>query len=259
MSKTNRCALITGGSRGIGFGIAGHFAERRYDLAINGVRDENEIADRLEALRSYGIKVIYCRGNIGLSEDRKNILNKVRDEFDAVHVLINNAGVAPRARMDVLEMTADSYDHVMDINLKGTFFLTQEVAKTMINAKESDGSFNACIITINSISADVASVNRGEYCMSKAGLGMMTKLLATRLGDAGIPVYEIRPGIIETDMTAGVKEKYDKLLGQGLAIEKRWGTPDDIGRIAVTLADGLLPYATGQVIYADGGMQIKRL
>lgn len=259
MSKRNRCALITGGSRGIGFGIAEQFAAKGFDLAINGVRDESEVSDKLDALRVHGVRVVYCKGNIGLPADREAIVKKATTEFEAIHVLVNNAGVAPKVRADVLEMTEESFDYVVDINLKGTFFLTQAIAKVMMQSKKTNAAFTGCIINVTSISAEVASINRGEYCMAKAGLGMMTKLMAARLGEAGIPVYEIRPGIIDTDMTAGVKEKYDKLFAEGISIEKRWGKPEDIGKIAVTLAEGSLPYATGQVIYADGGMNVRRL
>ena len=259
MSKANRCALITGGSRGIGFGIAEQFAAKGFDLAINGVRDEREVSDKLEKLRLLGVRVVYCKGNIGSAADRDAIVKKTTTEFDAIHVLVNNAGVAPKVRADVLEMTEESFDYVVDINLKGTFFLTQAIANAMVKSRKSNTSFAGCIINVTSISAEVASINRGEYCMAKAGLGMMTKLMAARLGEADIPVYEIRPGIIGTDMTAGVKEKYDKLFSEGIAIEKRWGKPEDIGKIAVTLAEGSLPYATGQVIYADGGMNVRRL
>ncbi|HEX5171432.1 MAG TPA: 3-ketoacyl-ACP reductase [Cyclobacteriaceae bacterium] len=254
-----KTALITGGSRGIGFGIAEHLARNGYDLAINGIRDEKEVTDRLKSLSSFGVKVVYCPGNIGNEEHRNAIVKKSIGELGAINVLVNNAGVAPRVRKDVLELDPADYDYVMDINLKGTFFLSQAVALHMIDRKRKDNYFQGCIISITSISAEVASVNRGEYCMAKAGLGMMTKLLATRLGEVDIPVYEVRPGIIETDMTAGVKEKYDKLISEGLTIEKRWGKPEDIGKIVAALAGGELPYATGQIIYADGGMSVRRL
>jgi len=258
-NKVNRCALITGGSRGIGFGIAEQFAINGFDLAINGVRSEREVSNKLNALRSFGVRVVYCKGNIGLTSDREAIIKKVAANFEKIHVLVNNAGVAPKVRADVLEMTEESFDYVVNINLKGTFFLTQRIAEAMIKSKKSNPAFTGCIINVTSISAEVASINRGEYCMAKAGLGMMTKLMASRLGETNIPVYEIRPGIIDTDMTSGVKEKYDKLLSEGISIEKRWGKPEDIGKIAATLAEGSLPYATGQVIYADGGMNVRRL
>lgn len=254
-----RTALITGGSRGIGYGIAESFAQKGYDLAINGMRDEKSVDDVLDTLRKYGVRIIYCQGNIALKADREKIISKAYQEFGTIHVLVNNAGVAPKVRKDILDLEEEGYDYVMDINLKGTFFLTQEMARRMTDKKKTDTSFKASIITITSISAEVASINRGEYCMAKAGLSMMTKLMAARLGEAEIPVYEIRPGIIETDMTEGVKEKYTNLINSGLTIEKRWGLPADIGKIAIALAEGDIPYSTGQVIHADGGMSVHRL
>lgn len=256
MKKT---ALVTGGSRGIGYGIAQALAKKGYNLAVNGVRPVEDVANTLQSLQEYGVEVIYVQGNIGRAVDRKEIVEKVKSHFGCINALVNNAGVAPKVRMDVLELDEEGYDYVMDINLKGTFFLTQEIARMMLEEKSKNSSFEGSIISITSISAEVASVNRGEYCIAKAGLGMMTKLMATRLGEKDIPVYEVRPGIIETDMTAGVKEKYDKLIGEGLTIERRWGKPEDIGRIVAALASGEIPYATGQVIYADGGMSVRRL
>jgi len=256
MKKT---ALITGGSRGIGFGIAKALAHEGFNLAINGVRAEQEVVEPLKELRGVGVDVIYCPGNIGNTNDRKKTFKKALDHFGAIDVLVNNAGVAPAVRKDILELDEENYDRLLDINLKGTFFFTQLVANQMLKEKAGNNLYKPCIISITSISAEVASVNRGEYCLSKAGLAMMTKLFATRLGDANIPVYEVRPGIISTDMTAGVKEKYDKLINEGLSIEKRWGTPEDIGTIVAALAKGAIPYATGQVINADGGMGVRRL
>lgn len=256
---TRKTALITGGTRGIGYGIAESLAKNGYDLAINGVRAEKDVSDVLNALRAPGVNVVYCRGDIGKKEDRKSIIDQAIAQLGRINVLVNNAGVAPKVRKDVLELDEEGFDYVMDINLKGTFFLSQAIALHMLQEKKTDKYFRGCIISITSISAEVASINRGEYCMAKAGLGMMTKLLATRLGEVDIPVYEVRPGIIETDMTAGVKEKYDKLINEGLTIEKRWGKPEDIGKIVAALAGGNLPYSTGQVIYADGGMSVRRL
>ena len=256
MKKT---ALITGGSRGIGFGIAKALAAEGYNLAINGVRAEQEVGAPLSELKDSGIDVIYCQGNIGSGEDREWIFQKAIDHFGIIDLLVNNAGVAPAVRKDLLDLDEENYDRLLDINLKGTFFFTQLIARRMLKDKEANPSYSPCIISITSISAEVASVNRGEYCMSKAGLGMMTKLFAARLGDANIPVYEVRPGVISTDMTAGVQEKYDKLINEGLFIERRWGTPEDIGRIVAALARGDIPYSTGQVIQADGGMGIRRL
>lgn len=256
MRKT---ALITGGSRGIGFGIAEALAKQGYGLAINGVRDEGEIQEQLSLLKKYNGQVIYCQGNIGDLNDHHEIISKAIFHLKTIDVLVNNAGVAPKTRLDILELDEESYDRLMDINLKGTFFLTQRVAQHMLSENQKNKSYQPCIITITSMSAEVASINRAEYCMSKAALSMMTKLFAVRLADANIPIYEIRPGIVITDMTAGVKEKYDKLLQDGLTLEKRWGTPEDIGKIVSALAKGEIPYATGQIINADGGLTIRRL
>lgn len=255
---STKTALITGGSRGIGYGIAESLAKQGFNLAINGVRDEKDVTLQLKTLSSLGVKIVYCRGDIGKREERKLIVEKAFGELGNINVLVNNAGVAPKVRKDILELDEESFDYVMDINLKGTFFLSQDVALRMVEEKRRSSDFEGCIITITSISADVASINRSEYCIAKAGLAMMTKLLATRLGEVNIPVYEVRPGIIETDMTAGVKEKYDKLINDGLTIEKRWGNPDDIGKIVAALAGGNLPYSTGQVINVDGGMNVRR-
>lgn len=256
MRKT---ALVTGGSRGIGFGVALALAKDGYDLAINGVRDEVEIAGPLDELRNHNVKVIYCPGNIGDARDRDAIISKAVTNLGSINLLVNNAGVAPQKRNDILDLEEESFDRLMNINLKGTFFLTQQVAKHMQTLSERDASFRGCIISITSMSAEVASINRAEYCMSKAALGMMTKLFAVRLADANIPVYEIRPGIFKTDMTSVVQEKYDKLIRDGLTLEKRWGLPEDIGKIVAALANGQIPYSTGQVITADGGLTISRL
>jgi len=255
----NKTALITGGSRGIGFGIAEALAKEGYDLAINGVRDESNVLKAMDQLRVYGVKVIYCRGDIGSKVSRELIIDKVKSEFGQLNVLVNNAGVAPKERKDILEATEESFDYVVDTNLKGTYFLTQLAANWMVDQKSADSAFEASIITVSSISATVASVNRGEYCIAKAGLGMVTQLYAARLGEFGIPVYEIRPGVIKTDMTAGVKEKYDKLIGEGLTVQNRWGLPEDIGKAAAALVRGDFPYSTGQVIMVDGGLTLQRL
>jgi 3-oxoacyl-[acyl-carrier protein] reductase len=252
-------ALITGGSRGIGFGIALQLAKEGIDLAINGVRPEEQVGETLDQLRALGAKVIYCRGDISRSEERTAILEQIRREFGQLNFLVNNAGVAPKERLDILEATEESFEYVMRTNLQGPYFLTQSVANWLVEQKEEDSSFFGSVINITSISATMVSVNRGEYCVSKAGLGMMTQLFAVRLGEHDIPVYEIRPGVIETDMTAGVKEKYDKLFKEGLSVQPRWGQPADIGKIVLALVKGLLPYSTGEVIMADGGLSIPRL
>jgi NAD(P)-dependent dehydrogenase (short-subunit alcohol dehydrogenase family) len=252
-------ALITGGTRGIGLGIARELARAQYDLALNGIRPLEKVREVLDELGRGGNDVIYCQGNLGNASGRQRILDRVIDHFGKLNILVNNAGMAPGERLDILESTEESFHEVMDVNLTGPYFLTQSVAKHMIDQKKKDPDFNASVINITSVSATLASVNRGEYCISKAGMSMMTQLFAVRLGEYNIPVYEIRPGVIETDMTKGVKEKYDKLIGEGLTIQKRWGLPEDVGRAVLALAQGNLSYSTGQVIIVDGGMTLGRL
>ncbi len=254
-----RVALITGGSRGIGYGIAKHLAVNGFDIAINGVRGDEAVADVLQDLRNTGADVLYCQGDVSLTEDRKKIIEQVREHFGKLHVLVNNAGVAPKERKDILETTEESFDRLIATNLKSAYFLTQQVGNWMIEQKKADSSSAFCIINVSSISATVASVNRGEYCISKAGLSMVTQLFAVRLGEFDIPVYEVRPGIIETDMTAKVKDKYDKLIAEGLTVQARWGYPDDVGKAVSSLVLGNFPYSTGQVIMIDGGLTISRL
>lgn len=265
----NKVALITGGSRGIGFGIAQKLAAENWHLVINGVRPESDVTEPLAQLRSQGVQVAYAQGDVGSTEGRAAILKATRDFVasvsalgsgpSALGLLVNNAGVAPKVRYDLLETTEESYDRVLDTNLRGVFFLTQAVARDMVAAKKADPSFNASIVNITSISATVISINRGEYCIAKAGLSMLSQLFAVRLGAEGIPVYEVRPGVIKTDMTAGVTEKYDKLIANGLCVQPRWGLPDDVGRAVASLARGDMPYSTGQVIMVDGGLTLPRL
>ncbi len=209
--SARKTALVTGGSRGIGFGIASCLAREGWNLVINGMRMEDDVQQPLEELRSHGVEVHYARGDIGSAEGREAILTVARKASGtALNLLVNNAGVAPRDRLDLLEMTQESYDHVMETNLRGPMFLSQAVAGDMVAARRNDPSFEGTIVNVSSISATVASVNRGEYCIAKAGLSMVTELFAARLGEEGIPVYEVRPGVTRTDMTAGVTEKYDK-------------------------------------------------
>lgn len=257
MSK--RVALITGGSRGIGFGIAQALAREGWYLAINGMRAEADVQSALKALETGKNEVIYCRGNVGEAEDRQNIIQTVVGHFGHLNVLVNNAGVAPKERDDLLDMSEASYDRVMNINLKGAFFLAQLAAKAIIKAKEKDAALEGAIINISSISATVVSVDRGQYCISKAGMGMVTQLFAARLGKEGISVFEVRPGVIATDMTSVVKEKYDRLFANGLAVQARWGTPEDVGKVVASLVRGDFPYSTGQVIMVDGGLTMQRL
>lgn len=254
-----RVALVTGGSRGIGLGIVKQLALLGFDLAINGVRPEESVREIMSAVKELGADVIYCAGNIAKDVDRKRILSQVKTHFSRLDILVNNAGIAPKERRDILDATEESFDEVISVNLRGNYFLTQAAANWMIDQKKADPDFNGCIINISSISATVASVNRGEYCISKAGISMATQLFAVRLGEFDIPVYEVRPGVTQTDMTEGVKEKYDRLIADGLCVQKRWGQPEDVGKVVGALAMGSFPYSTGQVFMVDGGLTIPRL
>lgn len=258
-TKRRPTALVTGGSRGIGLGIAQHLASNGFDLAINGVRDEAAVADVLDQLRQLGAEVIYCPGSIADVEARTAMLARIKAHFGRLNLLVNNAGIAPAVRADILDATEASFDQVLNTNLKGPYFLTQAVANWMIQQKADNADFQFSIIFVSSVSATVASVNRGDYCLSKAGLSMATQLFAVRLGEWGIPVYEVRPGIIRTDMTAGVTAKYDQLIANGLTVQPRWGLPDDVGRAVAAIAKGDFPYSTGQVFLIDGGLTLGRL
>jgi 3-oxoacyl-[acyl-carrier protein] reductase len=253
-----KVALITGGTRGIGLGIAKSLAPT-CQLAVNDIHDEAVVAGVIAELKEYGNDVIYCKGDISNETHQKKIIEQINEHYGGLHVLVNNAGVAPKQRYDLLETTAESFDYVVNINLKGTFFLTQGIAKWMVRQKEQNPDYTGCIINITSMSATVASINRGEYCISKAGLSMMVALFAARLGEYDIPVYEIRPGIIKTDMTSGVKDKYDKLIGEGLTLQKRWGLPEDVGKVVSAIVSGNFPYSTGNVFMVDGGLTVGRL
>jgi 3-oxoacyl-[acyl-carrier protein] reductase len=261
----NKIALVTGGSRGIGFGIAEKLAAEKWNLVINGVREESAVAEPLAKLRAMGVKVGYARGDVGSAEGRGSIVKATKDflalnsQHSALNLLVNNAGVAPKVRADLLETSEESYDYVVNTNLRGVFFLTQAFARDMVAARKADPKFAASIISITSISATVVSINRGEYCIAKAGLSMVSQLFAARLGAEGIPVYEVRPGVIKTDMTAGVTEKYDKLIANGLNIQPRWGYPEDVGKAVAALGRGDFPFSTGQVIMVDGGLVVPRL
>lgn len=255
---TRPVVLITGGSRGIGLGIAQHLARAGFDLAINGIRPETAVTDVLNALRELGADVLYCPGSIAEADPRATILAQVKAHFGRLNVLVNNAGIAPTVRADILDATEASFDQVLNTNLKGPYFLTQAVANWMLEQKTDNPDCQCSVITISSVSATEASVNRGDYCVSKAGLSMLTQLFAVRLGAAGIPVYEVRPGIIKTDMTAGVAAKYDTLIASGLTVQPRWGLPDDVGRAVAAIATHSFPYSTGQVFLVDGGLTLGR-
>ena len=242
-----KIAIVTGVAGGIGKACAISLAKKGYTIVGMGRRPDPDLTD------FKGLDMTYVSGDVSSSEDRKRLVEEALF-LGEIHALVNVAGVAPKVRNDLLDMTEESYDYVMDINTKGTLFLTQAVAREMI--RQGKGG---AIVNISSCSEYTSSVNRGEYCISKAGVGMITKLFADRLAGEGIAVNEICPGIIETDMTAGVKEKYDRLIADGLVPLNRWGQPEDIARAVVAFCDGTLRYATGESLILDGGMHIRRL
>lgn len=254
-----KVALITGGTRGIGLGIAEALADEGCDLALCGRRGKEAVQDTLSALRDRGADVLYVSCDISNTDAHDRLVESIQSHYGQLNVLVNNAGVAPRERKDLLDATEESFDRVLGINLRGPYFLTQQVANWMVEQRQTEETFDGCIINITSISSTVASPNRGEYCISKAGLTMMTKLWAVRLAEFDIPVYEVRPGVVRTDMTSGVEEKYDRLIENGLMLQDRWGTPEDVGKATAMLARGDLPYSTGEVIMIDGGMTVDRL
>jgi NAD(P)-dependent dehydrogenase (short-subunit alcohol dehydrogenase family) len=255
----NRVALITGGTRGIGLGIAQSLAEEGFDLVLCGRRAEADVLETLDALRETGVSVLYVPADVSSGDDRADLLRAIRARFGRLDVLVNNAGVAPAERRDLLDATEESFERVLRINLQGPYFLTQAVANWMIAQQEDGEDFQGAIINITSISSTVISPNRGEYCVSKAGMSMASQLWAARLAEYNIPVYDVRPGVTRTDMTSGVEEKYDRLIDDGLIPQARWGVPEDVGKAVAMLARGDLPYSTGQVIMVDGGLTLDRL
>ena len=252
-------ALVTGAGRGIGRGIALALAEKGWNVVINYRGNAAAAAQTVELVENAGGRGLAVQANIAEADDRQHLIDETVQKFGRIDLLVNNAGMAPRHRLDILETSEASYDEVMTVNLKGPFFLTQQVSRLMIEQRQQGIITEPRIINIGSISAYTSSPNRGEYCLSKAGMAMMTALFADRLAEYGINVYEIRPGVIETDMTSGVKEKYDNLIEGGLTPIRRWGQPGDIGRAVVAIAAGSLPFSTGEVINVDGGFHLHRL
>lgn len=257
-------AFITGASRGIGRGIAIELARQGYDLAGNSraFDQDNQASGIFEVKRrseELGATFLPLQGDISVIEDHERMTAETLAQFGRIDLLVNNAGVAPAERRDILETTTASFDRVLSINLRGPFFLTQRIAAAMIARKNERPESRPAIVFITSISAYMASVSRAEYCLSKAGLSMAAALFADRLSEFGINVYEVRPGIIKTDMTAPVEGKYDKLIGEGLIPQQRWGLPEDVGKAVAALAGGAFGYSTGMVIEVSGGMNIRRL
>ncbi len=255
----NEVALITGAGRGIGRGIAVALGAERWRVIVNYARNADAAAEAVRMVAGAGGQAIPIQADISLPEDRERLVSETLQQAGRIDLLVNNAGVAPNQRADLLEASEESYDRVMNINLKGPYFLTQRVANEMIRLKGEGTIERANIVNISSINSYTASVSRGEYCLSKAAMSMMTALFAARLADEGIGVYEIRPGIIATDMTGPIKEKYDKLISSGLTPISRWGRPEDIGKVVAAIAGGLLPFSTGEVINVDGGFHLRQL
>jgi 3-oxoacyl-[acyl-carrier protein] reductase len=251
-------ALITGGTRGIGAGIARALAAEGFALCLNGRRSEREVAPFLAEIKKQA-PVAYVAADIGSAPGREAVLAACRAAFGRLDLLVNNAGVAPAKRVDLLDATEESFDRVIGINLKGPYFLSQLAAKWLIEQRKSDPARPLSIVNMSSISAYAPSVNRGEYCVAKAGISMATKLFAVALAEFGINVYELRPGIVATDMSAAAKEKYDRLIADGLTPIRRWGQPDDVARAVVAITRGLLPFSTGAVLDIDGGFHLHAL
>jgi len=252
-------ALVTGGARGLGLGVSKSLAANGWDIAVCGKRAKEEAAAGLAEIEAAGARVLYVQADMGDDDAPEAILKAVLAEYGALHLLVNNAGMAPRERKDILEASKESFDELIRVNLRGPYFLTQACARHMAERKKKDPAELATVVFVTSMSSTVVSINRGEYCVSKAGLSMAAALWAVRLAEWEIPVFELRPGIMRTDMTAGVKEKYDRMIKEGLTLQKRWGTPEDVGRTVAVLARGELPYSTGTVIMIDGGLTIPRL
>jgi NAD(P)-dependent dehydrogenase (short-subunit alcohol dehydrogenase family) len=254
-----RTALVTGGTRGIGLGIARALAREGWTLGLGGTRPHADVQPAVDELRAAGVDVHYLRGDLAQRADRARVLAEARAAVGVVNALVNNAGRGPRVRADLLDATEESFEELVRVNLQGPYFLTQAIARDQVDRRRTDASFAASIVFVTSVSADMASPNRGEYCVSKAGLSMAARLFAARLAAEGIPVFEVRPGIIATDMTAGVRELYDRRIKDGLVPEGRWGQPEDVGRAVAALLRGDLPYATGTIVHVDGGLSVPRL
>ena len=255
-----KVALVTGAARGIGHGIAVQLANEGYAVAILDLIPEEKVKENVDKVKTFGNPVLYLNSSTTDPASRQAAVDKIMSDFGRIDVLVNNAGVAPKVRMDILETTEESIDFVLGVNIKGTFFLTQAVANIMIKLSRKNESINPIIINISSMSAYTSSVARGEYCISKAGVSMITTLFADRLSEYGINVYEIRPGIIATDMTSVVTDKYNRMIfEENLLPIKKWGYPEDIANAVSVFCSGKLAYSTGEVLNIDGGFHLRRM
>jgi len=257
--STNRVALITGASRGIGKAITLGLAQSGLDVVINFATQRDAAAQvQNEALR-LGVRAELLQADISQTDDHVRMMHWLDEKFGRLDVLVNNAGVAPKVREDMLVASEESFDRLMNINLRGPFFLTQRLSRWMVDLHKTRPTYSPVIVNISSVSAYASSPNRADYCLTKAGIAMMTQLYAHRLAEFGIPVFEIRPGVIETDMTAGVKEKYDRLIADGLTPIPRWGKPEDVAKAVSAIVQGSFPFSTGEVFNVDGGFHMRRL
>ncbi len=259
MSETARTALVTGASRGIGRAIALRLARLGWDLGLNYLRSRDAAESVRREIEKTGRSAALCQGDIGTAEGRHAALSAFRSAYSRIDALINNAGIAPRDRVDLLELDEAAYREVMSANLEGALFLSVEVARWMVELRRADASRPLHIINISSISEYATTPQRSQYCIAKAGIGMMTRLFADRLGEHGIQVNEVRPGIIATDMTAGVRDVYDRRIAEGLAPMRRWGTPEDVAAAVAAIVEGSFPFTTGAAFDVDGGFHIVRL
>ncbi len=256
MSKDRKVALVTGAGRGIGRAIACALARDGFAVAANDIQDGDELGQTISLIRDGGGEAIPLAADIAAIDQHRDLVDRVWSAFGGLDCLVNNAGISVAKRGDLLDVTPESFDRLLTVNLRGPFFLSQEVARRMI--ERPSGHFRS-IVTISSANAEMASIDRGEYCIAKTGLAMMTQLFALRLGAHGIGAYEIRPGVIETAMTAVARERYNARYAQGFTPINRWGQPDDVGRAAAMLASGALGFSTGEAIHVDGGLSVRSL
>ncbi|MDB5805080.1 MAG: 3-ketoacyl-ACP reductase [Betaproteobacteria bacterium] len=258
--KRQPVAFVTGGRRGIGRGIAYALAQNGFDVVVNDLVEDGDVAETLQGVAALGRKAKFVAGDISVIESHAALADAAWAAFGTVDCLVNNAGVQVKVLGDILDVTPQSFDHLIDVNLRGTFFLTQAVARRMLREARGPGDPSRCVVTISSVNANsIVSPNRAEYCISKSGLSMMNKLFAERLAASDILCYEVRPGLVYTDMTASSKERYDALIAEGISPMRRWGKTEDVGRTVAALATGLLPFTTGDALHVDGGLHMKLL